>query len=129
LGTLVFYGLPFDEVFKNTIEYYYSPRYEYFDKGARFKELACDHHPGTPSGLGLCGSLLNPLKRNDALFIVKNASFDSGILCESFDKNTGEVRTGAGFATGAGYLAFALYHAVVEGEGNGSKSVRSAGEV
>lgn len=126
LGTLVFYGLPFDEVFKNTIEYYYSPRYGYYDKCSRFKELACDHHPDTPSGLGLCGSLLNPLRRDDALFIVRNAPFDNGILCESFDKNTGEVRTGAGFATGAGYLAFALYKAVVEGEGNGCKSLRSS---
>lgn len=116
LGTLVFYGLPLDEIFKNTIEYYYSPRYKYYDQSSRFKELACDHHPATPSGLGLCGSLLNPLRKDEALSIVKNAPLDNGILCESFDKNTGEARTGAGFATGAGYLAFALYKAVAEGK-------------
>lgn len=129
LGTLVFYGLPMDDVFKNTVSYYYSPGYEYYDETARFKELACDHHPNTPSGLGLCGSLLNPLRREEALFIVKNAPFDNGILCESFDKNTGEVRTGAGFATGAGYLAFALYKAMVEGERQNDKGVRPPAEV
>jgi len=116
LGTLVFYGMPLDEVFKNTVDFYYSPKYMYYDENARFKELACDHHPNTPSGLGLCGSLLNPLRRNEALDIVKNAPLDNGLLCESFDKNTGEARTGTGFATGTGYLAFALYKAFAEGE-------------
>ncbi|MDI6600311.1 MAG: metal-independent alpha-mannosidase [Thermoanaerobacteraceae bacterium] len=114
LGTLVFYGMPMDDVFINTVEYYYSSRYQYYDGDARFKELACDHHPNTPSGLGLCGSLLNPIKRDEALDIVLNAPFDNGILSESFDKNTGEARTGMGFATGAGYLAFALYKSLVE---------------
>jgi meiotically up-regulated gene 157 (Mug157) protein len=98
-----------DEIFKNTIEYYYSPRYKYYFEDAKIKELACDHHPNTPSGLGLCGSLLNPLKREEALFWLKNANMDYGLLAESFDKDTGKTKTGVGFATGAGYLAMALY--------------------
>ncbi|MGI1691828.1 glycoside hydrolase family 125 protein [Thermoanaerobacter uzonensis] len=116
LGLMYYYGFVdyHDEIFKNTIEYYYSPKYKYYFEGAKIRELACDHHPNTPSGLGLCGSLLNPLKREEALLWLKNANMDYGILAESFDKNTGEAKTGVGFATGAGYLAMALYKVLFE---------------
>lgn len=119
LGLLPFYGFidPGDEVFRHTIAYYYSPRYRYYDPDAAIGELACDHHPRTPSGLGLCGSLLNPLLRERALAWLRKAPMDHGLLAESFDKNTGEARTGVGFATGAGYLALALYCALVKEEG------------
>jgi hypothetical protein len=117
LGTLVYYGftLKDDPIFINTINYYYSVKYKYFDKDSNFKELACDHHPNTPSGLGLCGSLLNPLMAKDALDIALNANMDGGLLAESFDKNTGDAKTGTGFATGSGYLAYALHHAIKMG--------------
>ncbi|KUO48939.1 MAG: hypothetical protein APF76_09855 [Desulfitibacter sp. BRH_c19] len=114
LGSLVFYGIPNDEVFANTIAYYYSNNYKYYDSTARFKELACDHHPNTPSGLGLCGSLLNPLYKEEALEMALEANLDHGLLCESFDKNTGEAKTGVGFGTGAGYLALALYESFIK---------------
>jgi len=110
LGLLHYYGFIdcCDELFKNTIEYYYSNRYKYYFESALIKELACDHHPNTPSGLGLCGSILNPLIADQAILWLKSAIMDFGLLCESFERNTGEARTGAGFATGSGYLAFAL---------------------
>lgn len=116
LGLLPFYGFvdPSDPIFKNTIEYYYSEQYSYYFANARFKELACDHHPNTPSGLGLCGTLLNPLKTAEALEWVREVTMDYGLLCESFDAYTGEGKTGVGFATGAGYLAYALYHVLME---------------
>ncbi len=115
LGLLHYYGFvdKTDEVFKNTIDYYYSKEYLYFSEAAKIKELACDHHPETPSGLGLCGSILNPLKHEEAIGWLKQAPMDHGLLCESFDWNTGEARTGVGFATGSGYLAFALYHTLI----------------
>lgn len=111
LGTLSFYGFvnEDDPIFKNTIDFYYSSEYEYYFENASIRELACDHHPRTPSGLGLCGSLLNPLKRKEALEWLRKADMDYGLLAESFDRNSGEARTGVGFATGAGYLAYALY--------------------
>ncbi len=114
LGLLVFYGWvkPDDLIFKNTIDYYYSTQYPYYQGGAKIKELACDHHPHTPSGLGLCGSLLNPLRREKALFYLKEADMDHGLLSESFDGKTGKAKTGVGFATGAGYLAYSLYLAL-----------------
>ncbi|KKC28859.1 hypothetical protein CDSM653_02245 [Caldanaerobacter subterraneus subsp. pacificus DSM 12653] len=116
LGLMYYYGFVDckDEIFKNTIDYYYSPKYKYYFKDAKIKELACDHHPNTPSGLGLCGSLLNPLKREEALKWLKMANMDYGLLAESVDKDTGEAKTGVGFATGAGYLAMALYKVLFE---------------
>lgn len=103
-----------DEIFKNTISFYYSPKYHYYFADANIRELACDHHPNTPSGLGLCGSLLNPLLREEALAWLSKANMDFGLLAESFDKNTGEAKTGVGFATGSGYLAYALYVALIK---------------
>lgn len=116
LGLLPFYEFVTaeDRLFANTVEYYYSTAYEYYFADARYKELACDHHPSTPSGLGLCGTLLNPLKTAEALGWVKELLMDYGLLCESFDRDSGEGKTGVGFGTGAGYLAYALYHVLLE---------------
>lgn len=111
LGLLHYYGFIdyHEQLFKDTVEYYYSGKYKYYCETARIKELACDHHPNTPSGLGLCGSILNPHIRGAAISWLKDAGMDYGLLCESFDRDTGEAKTGVGFATGSGYLAFALY--------------------
>lgn len=115
LGLLPYYGFVYsdNEVFVNTIKYYYSNSYNYYFLEANIRELACDHHPDTPSGLGLCGSILNPIMRSQAILWLLSAPMDYGLLCESFDKDTGEARTGVGFATGSGYLAFALYNALI----------------
>jgi len=116
LGTLCFYRFvdKDDPIFKNTIDYYYSSCYPYYFENARINELACDHHPHTPSGLGLCGSILNPLLSNVALKWLKNANMDYGLLAESFDKDSGEAKTGVGFASGCGYLAYSLYHVLIK---------------
>ncbi|HYE81583.1 MAG TPA: glycoside hydrolase family 125 protein [Clostridia bacterium] len=115
LGLLHYYGFIDyrEELFRNTIEYYYSQKYKYYCESSKICELACDHHPSTPSGLGLCGSILNPVLQERAIGWLKAADMDFGLLCESFDRNTGEAKTGVGFATGSGYLAFALYHVLI----------------
>jgi len=112
LAALSFYGFVShdDPVFTNTLDYYYSTRYHYYFADAGIRELACDHHPHTPSGLGLCGRLLNPGTRDTALACLKKAGMDYGLLSESMDRDSGEAKTGVGFATGAGYLAMALCH-------------------
>lgn len=116
LGLMHYYGFIDckEELFRNTIEYYYSNRYKYYCEPAKINELACDHHPNTPSGLGLCGSLLNPLLQERAIEWLKAANMDFGLICESLDRDTGEAKTGVGFATGSGYLAFALYHVLIQ---------------
>ena len=112
LSTICYYGFVNydDPVFNNTISYYYSESYKYHFAGAKIGELACDHHPGTPSGLGLCGSLMNPGMRETALSWLRCAIMDYGLLAESIDRDSGEAKTGVGFATGAGCLATALHH-------------------
>lgn len=116
LGLLDYYGFigGGEELFRNTIEYYYSGKYRYYCAESKIKELACDHHPNTPSGLGLCGSILNPLLQEQAIEWLKAANMDYGLLCESFDRETGEAKTGVGFATGSGYLAYALYYVLLQ---------------
>ena len=117
LGTLCFYRFvdKDDSIFRNTIDYYYSSRYSYYFKDAQINELAGDHHPHTPSGLGLCGSILNPVLSNVALEWLKRAKMDYGLLAESFDKDSGEAKTGVGFASGCGYLAYSLYYILIKG--------------
>ena len=119
LGTLYFYHFvnKDDPIFQNTIHYYYSSQYRYFFKDAEIGELACDHHPHTLSGIGLCGTILNPLLRDKALNWLRKADMDYGLLSESFDKNTGEAKTGVGFASGCGYLAYSLYHVLLKEKG------------
>ncbi|HYF81629.1 MAG TPA: glycoside hydrolase family 125 protein [Clostridia bacterium] len=121
LGLLDYYGFidSSEELFRNTINYYYSNNYRYYCETSRIKELACDHHPNTPSGLGLCGSILNPLLQEQAIEWLKAADMDFGLLCESFDRNTGKAKTGVGFATGSGYLAFALYYVLIQNHPGG----------
>lgn len=128
LGLLQYYGFidSRDELFRNTVEYYYSSSYKHYCGSSKIGELACDHHPGTPSGLGLCGSILNPLLQEQAMEWLKAADMDFGLLCESFDRDTGEARTGVGFATGSGYLAFALHRVLIGVWGNQNESRRSS---
>jgi len=61
--------------------------------------------------------ILNPLLRDKALNWLRKADMDYGLLSESFDKNTGEAKTGVGFASGCGYLAYSLYHVLLKEKG------------
>jgi hypothetical protein len=72
-----------------------------------FPGLACDHHPTTPAFLALCADLLG-IRQEAALEVLRRAPLDGGLACESYDPQTGEVRTGRHFATAAGLLAHAL---------------------
>jgi uncharacterized protein len=75
------------------------------------------YYPGPFGGAGTahfpfpsCFDLTNRLLRKDpaALELIKQLKMDHGLACESFDSQTGAVRTGAAFATLAGFLAYAL---------------------
>jgi hypothetical protein len=44
----------------------------------------------------------------DALITLEQAPLDRGYACESFDPQTGQARTGVGFAALAGFVAYAL---------------------
>lgn len=44
-----------------------------------------------------------------AIGLLTSAPMDSGLACESIDPETGTARTGAAFASGAGFLAYSLW--------------------
>lgn len=89
------------------------------------------YYPGPFGGAGAahfpfpsCFDLANRLLRGDPAALTQIRSgyarpcvstectsiLDHGLACESFDPTTGEVRTGAAFATLAGFLAYCLYY-------------------
>lgn len=75
----------------------------------RFKGEGSAHFP-FPSGFGLANRILSGLMRpaEDALLVLEQAPLDRGYACESFDLETGQARTGVGFAALAGFIAYAL---------------------
>ncbi|HHU63410.1 MAG TPA: glycoside hydrolase family 125 protein [Clostridiales bacterium] len=96
-----------DDVYTNTLEYLYSKDYKYYMSDADFDELACSRHPNSLSTLGLCAGLLSP-RRKKALKHIKRMPMDSGLFCERVYPDTGIISSGAAFAAGAGFLAWAL---------------------
>lgn len=115
---------PDDPVYLATVRWIVSEHNSYLCKGGRFSGLGCAHasHPWV---LAACNILLTGLRRSrrlpaasvlaDALEgarrLVKEAEMDNGIACETVDAQTGVVKTGAAFATCAGFLAYAMAQA------------------
>lgn len=98
-----------DEVYINTVKKIKDPSYEYSFAGCNISEIGCAHAPH-PWILSLCNSLLCGQKEQ-VRQILQKTDMDNGIACESINEHTGECETGAAFATCAGFLAYALYHA------------------
>lgn len=98
-----------DGVYRSTVEEIRKPEYPYSFYGCNIAEIGCAHAPH-PWILSVANSLLCGRKEHSRDILLK-ARMDNGIACESVDENTGECTTGAAFATCAGFLAFALYHA------------------
>ncbi len=96
-------------VYKNTVEQIRRPEYKYSFFGCNIAEIGCEHAPH-PWILSVANSLLCG-RRDHCREILLKAEMDNGIACESVDENTGECTTGAAFATCAGFLAYAIYHA------------------
>ena len=95
-------------LWKRCRDWIYSADYPYSFAGKPFEEVGCGHAPH-PWVLASVNSLLAGQK-DRALKFLKSAKMDNGIACESVDENTGEVATGAAFATCAGFLAYGLWH-------------------
>lgn len=97
-------------LWKRCRDWIYSADYPYSFAGKPFEEVGCGHAPH-PWVLASVNSLLAGQK-DRALKFLKSAKMDNGLACESVDENTGEVATGAAFATCAGFLAHGLWHAL-----------------
>lgn len=97
-----------DEVYRNTVSWIYSENNPYFDGSGRFGGPECPHarHPWL---LTMSNGLL---VGRDLVAQALAAPLDSGFACETFDRHTGVVKTGAAFASCAGFFAYALDKAV-----------------
>lgn len=100
-----------DAVWRNTLAWLHSPQHEFRYAGGEveFPGLGCPHsrHPFV---MGLFNALLGgqPDRIREATGVLVRAPLDTGLACEAFDRRTGEVKTGAAFATCAGFLAYAM---------------------
>lgn len=64
--------------------------------------------------MSLCYELIGG-DREKALGQLLAAPLDNGIACETIDAETGRAKTGAAFATCAGFLSHSLFLALQEG--------------
>ncbi len=94
-----------DHVFRNTALWIRSSHNSFFHKSSKFEESG-SKHAHNPWPLAACNDLL-ALNINGTGFF-KNITMDSGLFCETVDPETGVVCTGAAFASGAGFLSYAL---------------------
>jgi hypothetical protein len=106
LQLLAFYGFcaPDDPVFLNTVRWIHSPHNPHFVPGP-FGEAGSAHAPN-PWPMAAANSLL--AGRREALDFFLRAGMDTGCACETVDVQTGNVKTGAAFASGAGFIATAI---------------------
>ncbi len=103
-----------DPVYLATVAYIRDPAYRFSFSGRTVDEIGCEHAPH-PWILSLANSLL--CGRSDkGRRILSSIPMDDGLACESVDPDTGEVVTGAAFATCAGFLSFAMLEAFGGGE-------------
>lgn len=106
-----------DEVYRNTIAWIYSNHNPHFDDSGRFGGPECPHAPH-PWLLTMANGLLTGRDLVDQALAVR---LDSGFACETFDRETGVVKTGAAFASCAGFFAYALDRALTRRNHGGSK--------
>ena len=108
-----FYGFcDFDDpVWNNTVSLIRDSDYSLSFAGHPVAEIGCKHAPH-PWILSICNSLLSN-HTESALSHLMKTKMDNGIACESVHEDSGECTTGSAFATCAGFLSFALCHALL----------------
>lgn len=94
-----------DRTFTNTVHWIRSSNNKHFHQGQNFEE-AGSIHAENPWPLAACNDLLACNAAAEDFF--KRAEMDNGFFCETVDPETGQVSTGAAFASAAGFLAYAL---------------------
>lgn len=112
LQLLAYYGFcdEDDPVYVNTVNWIHSTDNPDYVTGA-FAGPGCEHAPH-PWPLMAAYDLLGSTHTERGLDFFRRAPLDNGIACETVDKETGVVKTGAAFATTAGFIGYALYRAL-----------------
>ena len=116
LQLLPYYGFcGFDsEIWLNTMRNIRAPEYRFSFADAPIAEIGCPHAP-YPWLLSLCNSLMSGHEAQ-AWKELEFAELDNGIACEAMDPVDGSCRTGAAFATCAGFLCHSMRVAVAKGK-------------
>lgn len=108
LELLAYYGFcgADDPIYRNTVAWIHSSANPDYLPQSRFGHIGCPHAP-YPWVLSWCNGLLSG-RAGEVLPYLQEASLDGGFACETVDPQSGAVQTGAGFATCAGFLGYAL---------------------
>lgn len=114
LQLLAYYGFcePDDPVYVNTVNWIHSEHNPDYCPGA-FAAPGCEHAPH-PWPMAAAYDLLIGPDLERGLRFFSGVTMDNGIACETVDRETGRVKTGAGFATAAGIIGYALYRGLAE---------------
>ena len=116
LQLLPYYGYcsAADPVYRNTVRWVHSEHNPYYCARGRFRGAGCAH-AAQPWPMDAVNRILAG-DAEEGLEFLRQAEMDGGLACESVDPETGEIRTGAAFATFAGFLAYAIYRSRQGGE-------------
>ena len=99
-----------DPLWQKTMRTIRSEAYRFSFAGRPIAEIGCLHAPH-PWVLSICNSLLSG-HAETALAHLRLTRMDNGVACESVNEITGACETGEAFATCAGFLSYALWHAL-----------------
>ncbi len=100
-----------DLVFKNTVHWIRSSNNKHYHQDSNFEE-AGSLHAENPWPLSACNDLL--ACNAGAKDFFSRAEMDNGFFCETVCPDSGRASTGAAFASGAGFLAYALKYSISE---------------
>ncbi|MEG0229805.1 MAG: glycoside hydrolase family 125 protein, partial [Oscillospiraceae bacterium] len=98
-----------DPIYMQTVEVIRRKEYPYSFADCYIADIGCPHAPH-PWILSIANSLLCGNKEHGKL-MCERIIMDNGIACESVDEHTGQCKTGEAFATCAGFISYAIYHA------------------
>ena len=113
LGLLPFLGFcdAEDPIWQATMEFLASRHYPFWLGERPFPGLASRRHPAAASLAALCTGLLGPGKA-DALKVLARLPLDDAIACEAWDPDSGQPVLGSHHAALAGFVGWALWHAL-----------------
>lgn len=100
-----------DPLWQTTMEFLRSRRYPFWLGDRPYPGLASRRHPQAASMAALCADLLGP-GGAQALKLLARLPLEDAVACEAWDPETGQPLLGAHHAALAGFMGWALWHAL-----------------